>query len=31
MDLQEAQQFAKPDTPVGGEYVLPNGWRTMKK
>jgi len=31
MDLQEAQRFAKPDTPVGGEYVLPNGWRTMKK
>ena len=31
MDLKEAQYFAKPDTPVGGEYVLPNGWRTMKK
>jgi molybdate transport system substrate-binding protein len=31
MDLQEAQRFAKPNTPVGGEYVLPNGWRTMKK
>jgi molybdate transport system substrate-binding protein len=31
MDLQEAQRFAKPDTPVGGEYVLPNGWRMMKK
>ena len=31
MDLQEAQRFAKPDTPVGGEYVLPNEWRTMKK
>src|SRR4030043_882425 len=31
MDLKEAQYFAKSDTPVGGEYVLPNGWRTMKK
>jgi molybdate transport system substrate-binding protein len=31
MDLQEAQRFAKPDTPVGGEYVLPNEWRTIKK
>jgi molybdate transport system substrate-binding protein len=31
MDLQEARHFAKPDTPVGGEYVLPEEWRTMKK
>ena len=31
IDLKEAQSFAKSDTPVGGEYVLPNGWRTMKK
>jgi molybdate transport system substrate-binding protein len=31
MDLQEARRFTKPDTPVGGEYVLPNEWRTMKK
>jgi molybdate transport system substrate-binding protein len=31
MDLKEAQPFAKSDTLVGGEYVLPNGWRTMKK
>ena len=31
MDLPEARQFTKPNTPVGGEYVLPNGWRTMKK
>ncbi len=30
-DLQEARQFTRPDTPVGGEYVLPNEWRTMKK
>jgi molybdate transport system substrate-binding protein len=28
---QDARQFAKPDTPVGGEYFLPNEWRTMKK
>jgi molybdate transport system substrate-binding protein len=31
MDLKESQPFARSDTPVGGEYVLPNGWRTMKK
>jgi len=31
MDLQEARQFTKPNTPVGGEYVLPDEWRTMKK
>jgi len=31
MDLQEARHFTRPDTPVGGEYVLPNEWRTMKK
>lgn len=31
MDIQEARQFARPDTPVGGEYVLPNEWRAMKK
>jgi molybdate transport system substrate-binding protein len=31
MDLKEARHFTKPDTPVGGEYVLPNDWRTMKK
>ena len=28
MDLQEARRFTKPDTPVGGEYVLPKEWRT---
>jgi molybdate transport system substrate-binding protein len=27
IDLQEARYFAKPDTPVGGEYVLPKEWR----
>jgi molybdate transport system substrate-binding protein len=31
MDLQEARHFTKPDTPVGGEYILPDQWRTMKK
>ncbi len=31
MDLQEAKRFASPDTPVGGEYLLPNQWRTLKK
>jgi molybdate transport system substrate-binding protein len=31
MDLQEAHQFTRPDTPVGGEYVLPNQWRTIKR
>jgi molybdate transport system substrate-binding protein len=31
MDLQEARRFTRSDTPVGGEYVLPNEWRTMKK
>lgn len=28
MDLQEARQFTKPETPVGGEYRLPKEWRT---
>ena len=31
IDLKEAQYFAKSDTPVGGEYVLPNGWRTIDR
>jgi len=31
MDLKEARHFTKPDTPVGGEYILPKEWRTMKK
>ena len=30
MDLQEARQFTRPNTPVGGEYVLPNEWGTKK-
>jgi len=31
MDLQEARPFTRPDTPVGGEYILPKEWRTIKK
>ena len=31
MDLQAARQFTKPNTPVGGEYVLPDEWRTIRK
>jgi len=31
MDLQEARPFTKPDTPVGGEYILPKEWRTIKR
>jgi molybdate transport system substrate-binding protein len=31
MDLKEARHFSRPDTPVGGEYVLTNEWRTVKK
>jgi molybdate transport system substrate-binding protein len=26
VDLEEARQFARPDTPVGGEWRLPEGW-----
>jgi molybdate transport system substrate-binding protein len=31
MDLSEARQFTRPDTPVGGEYILPSEWRKMGK
>jgi molybdate transport system substrate-binding protein len=31
MDLQEARHFTRLDTPVGGEYSLPDEWRTLKK
>jgi molybdate transport system substrate-binding protein len=31
MDPLEARRFTKPDTPVGGAYVLPDEWRTLKK
>jgi molybdate transport system substrate-binding protein len=27
MDVQEARRFTKPDTPVGGEYILPKEWK----
>jgi molybdate transport system substrate-binding protein len=27
MDPQEARLFAKSDTPIGGEYLLPDRWR----
>ncbi len=27
MDIQEARRFTNPDTPVGGEYLLPDGWK----
>jgi molybdate transport system substrate-binding protein len=30
MDLSEARQFTRPDTPVGGEYILPSEWRTRQ-
>jgi molybdate transport system substrate-binding protein len=30
MDLHEARHFTRPDTPVGGEYVLPKEWRTIR-
>ena len=30
-DLQEARKFTQPNTPMGGIYVLPDEWRTMKK
>jgi len=30
-DINQARQFTKSDTPVGGEYVLPHEWRTMKR
>jgi molybdate transport system substrate-binding protein len=28
MTLQEARRFTRPDTPVGGEYLIPEGWTT---
>jgi molybdate transport system substrate-binding protein len=31
MDLQEARHFTRPDTPIGGEYILPKEWRIIKK
>ena len=31
VELKEARRFTKSDTPVGGEYILPDEWRTIKK
>jgi molybdate transport system substrate-binding protein len=31
IDLEEAHRFTRPDTPVGGQYFLPNEWRAVKK
>jgi len=31
MEPQEAYRFVKPGTPIGGEYVLPDEWRDMKR
>ncbi len=31
MDLSEARRFTRPDTPVGGQYILPKEWRAIKK
>jgi molybdate transport system substrate-binding protein len=28
MTPQEARCFTRPDTPVGGEYLVPEGWAT---
>jgi molybdate transport system substrate-binding protein len=28
MNLKEARSFTRPDTPVGGEYPIPEEWRT---
>jgi len=30
MDPQEALRFTRPDTPIGGEYFLPQKWRTKE-
>ena len=30
-DIYKARHFTKSDTPVGGEYLLPEEWRTMKR
>ena len=27
MDAQEAYRFVKPNTPIGGEYILPKEWK----
>src|SRR4030042_640100 len=30
MEPKEALRFTRPDTPIGGEYILPKEWRTKK-
>ena len=30
MDPEEARRFTRPDTPIGGEYQLPQEWRTQR-
>jgi molybdate transport system substrate-binding protein len=30
MDPKEALRFTRPDTPIGGEYILPKEWRIQK-
>ena len=29
MDPSDVREFTKPDTPIGGEYVLPNEWKAI--
>jgi molybdate transport system substrate-binding protein len=31
MEPQEAYRFVRPNTPIGGEYILPNEWRTIDR
>ncbi len=31
MDLREARRFTQKDTPVGGEYLLPEGWKSGER
>lgn len=31
VELKEARRFTQSNTPVGGEYLLPDEWRTIKK
>ncbi len=30
MEPKEAHRFTRPDTPIGGEYILPKEWRTRQ-
>lgn len=31
MDIQEAYQFSRPNTPIGGEYIPSEEWRKIRK